>query len=235
MYDPSRDGPSSSSTSFFVTSATIAMRSKAHSFLRAATCITAVRKAWGLERPEIHVDLGTARSVIHSFSWRCRSSTLPNHDERRRSDGQESASHVDGTRWSARDTARDSMASVMDTSPLRPASKSTRDRRMPARSVFMRTHSCRNTLVKGDAWASAGRRSSSSPTLNSSGNRSMTSSRRRFAVSCSVMPDPEEAVRGWSSAMASKSSEVRVDMTSISELGWSPNAAGVSDSRCSSM
>merc|ERR1719321_659572 len=81
-YEPSRDGPSSSSGVFFVTSVVTTTRSKGHSFLRACDCITAVRNDCGLKKPQIHTTLGITNSPAQSANYFTRSRKLSTHPAR---------------------------------------------------------------------------------------------------------------------------------------------------------
>ena len=100
MYAPSRVAASISSGPRLVTSTVKPILSSGHSFLRAVTWSTAVRKACGLKRPEIHVTLGVAISAVQLPSCVYRSSTLESHDASGRRHGHARASHASGTRSS---------------------------------------------------------------------------------------------------------------------------------------
>ena len=98
MYAPSRVAASiSSGDIFLVTSTTVASRSSGSSFLRAVTCMTAVRKACGLKRPESHVTFGVERSAVHASSCRWRASTSESHAASGRIVGHAREFHVAGT------------------------------------------------------------------------------------------------------------------------------------------
>ena len=100
MYAPSRTAPSISSGPLLVTSTVVTTRSSGHSFFRAVTCMTAVRKACGLKRPEIQVTLGVLRSAVHSTSCLCRSRKSASQGESGARDGEdEEHHHVDNKHY----------------------------------------------------------------------------------------------------------------------------------------
>mmetsp|Transcript_13834 Transcript_13834/g.40683 ORF Transcript_13834/g.40683 Transcript_13834/m.40683 type:complete len:250 (+) Transcript_13834:414-1163(+) len=231
MYAPSRTAPSISSGPLLVTSTVVTTRSSGHSFFRAVTCMTAVRKACGLKRPEIQVTLGVLRSAVHSTSCLCRSRKSASQGESGARDGHASASHVLGTLFSKSAFIRSSMGCEIDRSPRRPASSSRSERPISKTSRFMRSHSCKKKATYGVRSSTL---SSISIIKKSSGSFSRISSSCCFTRSPIVIPPSPPPPRGCSSEMALKRSSACRVMKLISEFGCRPYAAGVSRSMFSS-
>mmetsp|Transcript_62307 Transcript_62307/g.150869 ORF Transcript_62307/g.150869 Transcript_62307/m.150869 type:complete len:257 (+) Transcript_62307:376-1146(+) len=211
---------------------------------RAVTCIMAVRKAIGLNRPGSHRHSGRSSSDDQRSNCSTRRSSSRNHDCSPFFDGQAFFSQLvlwNGLRpgTSLMDSAafRSSIGSDMFNCPFMPFSSSISEKRIIESSVFMRPHSCIATSTKGDR--SGTLRSGSaimwiSIITKFSGKRFKMSVivARTASSPLSPAPPPDPPSR----AMMVWNRSLHVDVRyPISALGCSPKIGGTSGGSFSSM
>mmetsp|Transcript_7285 Transcript_7285/g.13425 ORF Transcript_7285/g.13425 Transcript_7285/m.13425 type:complete len:225 (-) Transcript_7285:1413-2087(-) len=204
--------------------------------LRAITCLTAVRNAIGLKRPDIHVDMGLMASAVHVVSCSQRLRRSLNWGPRFFIDGHAFFSQVHlekgflpGHSLIVNAVIMSSMGCVMFSWPLSPLSRSTSVRRISLSRLFMRVHSCNEHTTNGACASSSFGVAVSirSSMMKSGGRRSV---RSFMTVRTMLLPPPPPSPPppdSW--RMVTKSVSAPRTRKPISAFGWRPYRTGLSE------